>query len=60
MSKFSKFNGVLRFGVPATRNIPAVVFGSTFNEHPENPFQKIITRLAIDRKWNFQMDLVFD
>lgn len=36
MSKFSKFNGVFRFGVPANRNIPAVVLGSTFNEHPEN------------------------
>lgn len=34
ISKFSKLSGVLRFGVPANRIIPAVVFGSTFNEHP--------------------------
>lgn len=34
MSKFSKFNGVFRFGVPAIRNIPDVV-RSVFNEHPE-------------------------
>lgn len=34
ISKFSKFSGVLRFGVPTKRNMPAVVFGSTFNEHP--------------------------
>lgn len=35
ISKFSKFNGVLRCGVPANRNIPAVVLVSVFNEHPE-------------------------
>lgn len=34
MSKFSKFSGVLRFGLPANLNIPAVVLGSVFNEHP--------------------------
>lgn len=35
ISKFSKFNGVLRCGVPANRNMPAVVLGSVFKEHPE-------------------------
>lgn len=34
ISKFSKFNGVLRFGVAADRKIPAVVRSSTFNELP--------------------------
>lgn len=34
ISRFSKFNGVFRFGLPAKRNIPAVVLGSVFNEDP--------------------------
>lgn len=40
ISKFSRFSGVLRCGVPANRNIPAVVLGSAFNEHPGKSIQK--------------------
>lgn len=34
MSKFSKFNGVFKFGVQASRKTPVVVLGSAFNEDP--------------------------
>lgn len=60
MSKFSKFNGVLRFGVPANRKIPAVVFGSTFNEHPKNSFNTIIYLRLKQSMSNSQMNLVFE
>lgn len=43
ISKFSRFNGVLRCGVPANRNIPAVVLGSVFNEHPEKMHSKVLS-----------------
>lgn len=46
ISKFSKFSGVFRFGIPANRSIPGVVRGSAFNEDPiayRKPF-----RISID------------
>lgn len=34
MSKFSKFSGVFRFGVPANRRTPVVVLGSALSDDP--------------------------
>lgn len=71
ISKFSKFNGVLRCGVPASRNIPAVVRGSAFNEQPGKIIHKycqfahlveshIIESIwIITRKKNTQLNINF-
>lgn len=56
ISKFSKLSGVLRFGVPANRNIPAVVFGSTFREHP-TLLLAVNEELIFSNKRTYQYDL---
>lgn len=51
ISRFSKFNGVLRCGVPANRRIPAVVLGSVFNDDPALHQWQCFYQYSIYCKW---------